>query len=191
MKSDTWMPFYVADYLRDTMHLSAEQHGAYLLLIMACWTRGGSLPGSDEQLAGIARMAPATWRKSRAVVMAFFATEGDGYTHKRVKAEIGRTQAVIDRRSKAGAKGAAGRWQTHSNRNADALPSGWQTDGQSQSQDRTLAPIGRESSIPDIAQPSPSPAEGQASAARSLGGPDKALTPQQIAFLEEQGIACG
>lgn len=105
-KSDAWMPFYIGHYLRDTMHLTTEQHGAYMLLLMACWTRGGALPSASAQLAGIARMTPAAWRKSEEVVMAFFTlTDGGEYTHGRILAELTKAKVISDKRREVGAKG--------------------------------------------------------------------------------------
>ncbi len=44
MSSQPWMPLYVADYQLDTLDLTAEEHGVYLILLMLMWRRGGSLP---------------------------------------------------------------------------------------------------------------------------------------------------
>jgi Protein of unknown function (DUF1376) len=49
------MSLHIGDYLRETMHLSATLHGAYLLLIMHLWAKG-SLPDDDVQLAMIKPM---------------------------------------------------------------------------------------------------------------------------------------
>jgi uncharacterized protein YdaU (DUF1376 family) len=53
--SHAWMPFYVADYLADTGHLSTIEHGAYMLLIMHYWQKGG-LPADERMIARVARM---------------------------------------------------------------------------------------------------------------------------------------
>ena len=58
MKRDAWFPFNVGDYVRDTMHLTTEQHGAYLLLMLAYWPRG-PLPDNDNALASIAKVGVA------------------------------------------------------------------------------------------------------------------------------------
>ena len=69
-----WMPIHIGDYHRETRHLTAEQHGGYLLLGMEYWTKG-SLPDDDAQLARIAGMSKAQWRRNRPTIQALF-TDG-------------------------------------------------------------------------------------------------------------------
>lgn len=84
--SRPWMPLYVADYLADTGHLSAAEHGAYLLLIMHYWVNGG-LPAEDRKLARIARMSPRKWARVRSTIAGFF---GPGWFHERIDIELRR-----------------------------------------------------------------------------------------------------
>lgn len=110
-KPDVWMPLYIGDYLSDTMHLTTEQHGAYLLLIMAYWKNGGALPASDTQLAAICRMPVDAWSNARAVLENFFDISEEGkWTSKRVEKEM---QAAGQKKAQAvqkAANAAAARW---------------------------------------------------------------------------------
>jgi uncharacterized protein YdaU (DUF1376 family) len=109
-KPDIWMPLYIADYLSDTMHLNAEQHGAYLLLIMAAWKHDGQLPSEASALRQISRMTPQQWAKSETVLQRFFFVTEDFWIHNRVRTELERARANVEKQSKAGAAGAAKRW---------------------------------------------------------------------------------
>ena len=95
--SPPWMPLYIADYRADTAHLSAAEHGAYLLLIMHYWTKG-SLPAEDRQMARIACMTPDEWADARPVIADLF---GEGWTHKRIDAELAHASEVISKRKAA------------------------------------------------------------------------------------------
>lgn len=106
-KPDTWMPLYIGDYLADTMHLTRDQHGAYVLLIMAYWRRGGALPDDDEQLAPIAKATLNEWRKALRKVMAPFFQIAEGFwCHKRIDHELAEAQR-LSRRGKAGGDASA------------------------------------------------------------------------------------
>lgn len=111
-RSDTWMPLYVADYLKDTRHLSGCEHGAYLLLLMHAWTNDGTIPRDDVRLARIACMSPREWRSVRSAVLEFWIdlSEHSGlYMHRRVNAELARAQANIEQRRAAGKASAQAR----------------------------------------------------------------------------------
>lgn len=96
-----YFPLYAADYLADTRHLSTQEHGAYLLLLLNYWMRGG-LPTDDAQLARIAGLATREWNKARPVLAAFFE---DGWIHLRVDAELAKAKDKSTKRSEAGKQG--------------------------------------------------------------------------------------
>jgi uncharacterized protein YdaU (DUF1376 family) len=133
-KADTWMPLYVTDYLGDTMHLTTEQHGAYLLMLMACWKANGALPAGDEDLAAITKLPVDRWRKHREKLVRFFdEVEGGTLTHGRVEKERAKAMKISGERGKSGAAGAAKRWQGHSKPMANASQSPLQNDAPSPS----------------------------------------------------------
>lgn len=109
MSKRPFMPLYIADYRVDTTHLSTEQHGAYLLLIMAMWTAGGKLPADDNTLARIAGLSIKRWHHVGGPIMALFQRLGDQISHKRVSRELQSVMKVAQVRSAAGKIGAAAR----------------------------------------------------------------------------------
>lgn len=108
------MPLYVADYLADTGHLSAAEHGAYLLLIMHYWTNG-ELPRDPRQLARIVRMNPRQWDAIAGTVLSFF---DETLRHKRIDMELALARQAYERRAAAGRRGGRGKKQCFSNEKA-------------------------------------------------------------------------
>lgn len=95
MSATPWLPFYVRDYLADTMHLSRDEHGAYLLLLMACWQRGGKLPDDDRELARITKCADLDeWKKVRAKLAFFFKITRGKWRQKRLTIEFRKSQRL-------------------------------------------------------------------------------------------------
>lgn len=110
-KTDIWMPIYIGDYLSDTMHLTTELHGAYFLLLMAYWKKGGALPANDAFLMGVCRMNPDAWSISKAVLMQFFDTsDGSVWFHNRVEKEIEEARARKEKSTDKAKKASSARW---------------------------------------------------------------------------------
>lgn len=108
-KFDAWMPLYIGAYHADTTHLTRSQHGAYLLLLMAYWRKGGALPADDTRLAAIAKATPKEWRRLRPVMADFFEIR-DGHWHqKRADRELTRAAALMEARSIGGQRTAQAR----------------------------------------------------------------------------------
>jgi uncharacterized protein YdaU (DUF1376 family) len=108
-KTDIWMPVYIGDYLADTMHLSTEQHGAYLLLLFHLWRRG-SLQDDDVVLAKITGLSPNAWLMCRAVLAEFFEIHDGIWQHGRVERERIKVATKQKSNSSRAKLGASSRW---------------------------------------------------------------------------------
>ena len=115
-KVGIWMPLYIGDYLSDTMHLTTEQHGAYLLLIMAYWKNGGELQGAGIQ--AITRMSSDAWSNAQAMLESMFSIQESGnWKHQRIDREL--AEAGL-KKGKATAKALAGANARWGDKNANA-----------------------------------------------------------------------
>lgn len=88
-----FMPLWIGDYLADTTELSAEEHGAYLLLLFTAWRRGGRLPTDQEQLRRAARVGERRWQKVWGMIARFFTADGDALVQARLTEELAKAQA--------------------------------------------------------------------------------------------------
>lgn len=117
-KTDIWMPLYIGDYLAATQHLSTEQSGGYLHLLMHEW-KEGPLPLTSEQLRRITRLDREPWEEAWPLLKPFFERVEQGYVQKRLEVERSRALEQKERRSNHGRAGATARWGQVS---ANALP---------------------------------------------------------------------
>ncbi len=100
---DHYMKFYPADYLADTGHLSTEEHGAYLLLIIAAFKRGGRLPQNQERLRRLAGGVDETrWPTVWASISEFFDVDGHELVQPRAKEEWERARDAVEKAKTAG-----------------------------------------------------------------------------------------
>ncbi len=117
------LPLFTDAYLADTRHLSAEQHGAYLLLLMEAWRRPScTLPDDDEMLARLACMSQERWALNREVVLAFWTLDGRRKEWSQLRLTDERSyvrQKSLSQRHKA-----AKRWKTKTKGDAVAMPEG-------------------------------------------------------------------
>lgn len=82
------IPLFVDSYLADTTHLTTEQHGAYLLLMMAAWRSADcTLPHDERRLASFAGVPIAKWRKIGPDILEMWTCQGGRCYQKRLLKE--------------------------------------------------------------------------------------------------------
>jgi uncharacterized protein YdaU (DUF1376 family) len=111
------IPLFGDAYIADTRHLSLEEHGAYLSLIMIAWrAEDCSLPDDDARLARVLGITTKKWAKLKPDVMAFWALDDGRWTQKRLTKE----RLFVAKKSKQNAESANARWNAKSLETNDA-----------------------------------------------------------------------
>ncbi len=105
-----YMQLYVADYLADTMHLTTEEHGAYLLLIFNYWQTGKPIPVS--RLSRITRLSNERWTDVERSLGEFFNERDNEWFHDRIERDLEAVRASQEQRIAAGKASAEARKQS-------------------------------------------------------------------------------
>jgi uncharacterized protein YdaU (DUF1376 family) len=131
MTKRPWMPLYVADYLADTLDLTTEQHGTYLLLLAIAWRRpDGTLPNDMPWLKRSLSSCVSDMHGNRfnkivpALLERFFTLNAEGnWQNKRLTSEREKAEKLSENQSEKANK----RWaETNKNNDlpdATAMPS--------------------------------------------------------------------
>lgn len=155
MKVDVYMPLYLGDYAKDTGDLTTEEHGAYLLIMMAMWAAGGSIPVA--RMAAFSRVPARRWPAVWATIQRFFLTTGETVSQGRLLREL---EAAEKRRTVAtnnGTRGGRPRGElTHSDNNRP-VTSGLASGSVPVNRNETSSPSPSESPSDRITDKDPSP----------------------------------
>lgn len=94
-------PIWADAFQRDTQHLSADEIGAYLLILIAMWTREScDFPDDDNRLARVSRVSTRLWRsRIGPALKPFFLSEGGMLLSKRLRKEAGYVEKKVQQQS--------------------------------------------------------------------------------------------
>lgn len=95
-----WFAFNADAYTGDTAHLTCEEHGAYLLLMLAYYRSEKPLPATDRALASICKLPMDRWLDCRPALAPFFVEAEGTWRHARIEEEIAQGHKRMERFSK-------------------------------------------------------------------------------------------
>lgn len=86
--SIAWFPFNIKDFVANTMRLTTEAKGAYLMLMLDYYEQGESAPDDDDVLAAITGLSLEAWRRHRKVLAPLFQIRDGFWQHDRIEQEM-------------------------------------------------------------------------------------------------------
>ena len=86
------MPVFTDAPVGDTLHLSHDQFGAYMLILIATWRDNGqALPDDGRRMAYLTRATVKEWRTRLRPVLVEFFDISDGHWHQSASKPSGRS----------------------------------------------------------------------------------------------------
>ena len=113
MASLPYISINISDYLADTWHLTTEEHGAYLLLIMNYWQTEKPIP--ENRVQGVIRLDNDRYTSVMGHLKEFFNEDENGaWFHGRIEADLSVIRDKSKKASAAGKASAQKRWGSES-----------------------------------------------------------------------------
>jgi uncharacterized protein YdaU (DUF1376 family) len=132
------LPLFTDAYFGDTKHLSCEEHGAYLQLLMIAWRSPGCcVPDDDRKIARMINISVKRWLSIKPTVMAFWTLTDGVWTQARLNREHAWVSSRIQSRRDAGKLG--GRPKSLKNNESDKAK-GFENEKQNQSKPKAPTP---------------------------------------------------
>lgn len=120
------LPLWSDAFIADTTHLSAEETGGYIMLLMCAWRRPDcDLPDDDVLLQRWSRIDARRWPKVRDRIMSFWTLNNGRWTQKRLVKE----HEYVSHRRSIKSDNAKSKWlKNKETADATALRNGCETD---------------------------------------------------------------
>ncbi|KEP68798.1 hypothetical protein DL1_08645 [Thioclava dalianensis] len=104
MSKTPYMQLWVPDFIADVQELDAREVGAYILLLMSMWQRGGSLPNDHKKLQRVARISRG-WPKIWEAICPYFEISNGKVSNERLRKELTKARNKSEINSENGALG--------------------------------------------------------------------------------------
>lgn len=105
-----WFAFNIGDYVKDTMRLTTEAHGAYLLLMLDYYGTGAPCPDDDYVLAAVTKLTEERWKQVRRSLQPLFDVREGHWFHSRIEREMREASERHAKRLAAAHAGNDARW---------------------------------------------------------------------------------
>jgi uncharacterized protein YdaU (DUF1376 family) len=191
MSKVPFMPLWVADFMAKTSDLDAKEAGAYLLILMTLWTRGGTLPDDQKKLQRVARVG-RDWPKVWDAISHYFRFENGQISQDRLTEELHKANMKREVNAHAGARGGRAKaLKTNEQALANANDPLKQSEPESEVRDTVAnATVGAASAPPLVIPLEPKKSTGRVrGAARATQIPTGwAPCPASYAYGSKQGL---